>query len=133
MIYSNLIRIPTLFDKFHLRAKFRPDGLSLSIIMAKVHVFIVFKLMMSSDSLYSRKLSKTENEFKKFGVVHRRGSRGSPWTGCQNFQLSPGPQLLKSGMTRNQPKRPKTGRNHLKPVLPTLKPAETSPSHAQLS
>ena len=36
-------------------------------------------------------------------------------------------------MTRNQPKRPETGLNHLKPVLPTLKPAETSPSLAQLS
>ena len=39
-------------------------------------------------------------------------------------------------MTRNQPKRPETGqtiRNHTKPVLPTLKPAKTSPSRAQLS
>ena len=77
MICSNLIHIQTLFDKFHLRTKFRPDGLSLSIIMAKVHVFIVSKLMTSSDFLYSRELSKTKNEFKKiwgglWKVVHGR-------------------------------------------------------------
>ena len=33
--------------------------------MGKVHVFIVFKLMTSSEFLYSRELSKSKNEFKK--------------------------------------------------------------------
>ena len=42
---STLIHIQTLFHKFHLRTKFRPEGLSLAIIMGKVHVFSVFKLM----------------------------------------------------------------------------------------
>ena len=77
--------------------------------MAKVHVFIVFKLMTASDFLCSRELFKfkfkkiKKNEKEKFGVVHGRwsmegvhrvvhgrGPRGSPWTGGQCFQLFPG-------------------------------------------
>ena len=63
LIRSSLIHIQTLFHKFHLRTKFRPEGLSLSIIIAKVHIFIVFKLMTSSEFLYSRELSKWKSEF----------------------------------------------------------------------
>ena len=44
--------------------------------MAKVHVFIVFKLKMSSDLLYGRELSKTKNELKKIGMVYGRWSMG---------------------------------------------------------
>ena len=66
--------------------------------MVKVHVFIVFKLMTSSEFLYSRELSKSKNEFEKNGVVHGRwsmegvqevvhgrGPRGGPWTKSQCF------------------------------------------------
>ena len=104
VICSDLIHIQTLFDKFHPRTKLRPEVLSLSTIMAKVHVFIVFKLMTSSDFFYNKELSKTKTNFKKFGVVHRwstkwsvegvhgvvhgRGPRGGPWTGGHCFQLS---------------------------------------------
>ena len=69
--------------------------------MAKVLVFIVFKLMTSLEFAYSRELSKSKNELKKIevvhdrwsmdgvqGVVHEMGPRGGPWTGGQCFQLS---------------------------------------------
>ena len=92
MIYSNLIHIQTLFDKFHVRTKYRSEGLSLSIIMAKAHVFIVFKLMTSSDFSIIGNYPKRKMNLKKIGVVHwvvhGRGTRGGPWTGGKCFQLS---------------------------------------------
>ena len=53
-IDSGLIHIQTLFHNFHPCTKFRPEGLSLAIIMGKVHIFIVFKLMTSSEFFYSK-------------------------------------------------------------------------------
>ena len=85
---STLIHIQTLFHKFHLHTKFRPEGLSLAIIMGKVHVFIVFKLMMSSEFLYSRELSKSRNEFfKKLWWSMEGGLWGGPWKGSKGWSM----------------------------------------------
>ena len=52
--------------------------------MAKVHVFIVFKLMTSSEFLYSRELSKSKKEFlKKLGWSMESGPWGGPWEGSK--------------------------------------------------
>ena len=60
--------------------------------MAKVHVFIVFKLIMSSEFLYSRELSKPKNESKKkLGWPMEggpwKGPRGGPWKGSKGWSI----------------------------------------------
>ena len=72
--------------------------------MAKVHVFIVYKLMTSSEFLCSRELSKSKKKFKKNwgvhgrwsmgwsmegvqGVVHGRGPRGGSWKGSKGWSM----------------------------------------------
>ena len=52
----------------------------------------------------------------------------------KNFDCTPGVfSNLKIGTNGNHPKLEETRRNEPKPVLPTLKPAETSLSHSQMT
>ena len=100
-IYSGLIHIQMLFHKFHRCTKFRPEGLSLAIIMGKVHVFIVLKLMTSSEFLYTTELSKIKFlkiNLKNWGgpwkVVHGRWSMKWSIEGVHRVVHRRGPRVV---------------------------------------
>ena len=96
-IYSGLLHIQTLFHKFHLRTKFRPEG-----------SWAKFMFSLFSSWWHHQSCSIVGNyknwkmNFNKIGVVHGRGPRDGPWTGGQCFQLSPVRHIPIPGVDESQ-------------------------------